>query len=146
MNYFEESNNYSELDECIKCANPRVLRSINDISSIAQSLYNEAIKQEMTRVFPTPITIKVKNDSGFLFGYGKSINPEDIEGVYFNDKKMTTVIKWKDGTTTKVKTQVDKGDTYNPETGMAMCICKKALGNKGNFNEVFKKWLPKENK
>lgn len=76
----------------------------------------------------------------------KTINPDDIEGVYFNDKKMTTVIKWKDGTTSKVKTQVDKGDTYNPETGMAMCICKKALGNKGNFNEVFKKWLPKEYK
>ena len=27
---------------------------------------------------------------------------------------------------------------------MAMCIAKKALGNKGNFNEVFKKWLPVE--
>lgn len=28
--------------------------------------------------------------------------------------------------------------------GNAMCIAKEALGNKGNFNEVFKKFLPKE--
>lgn len=65
--------------------------------------------------------------------------------VNFNKEKGTTVIKWKDGTITKVKVQTNMGDTYNPEMGMAMCICKKALGNKGNFNEVFKKWLPKEN-
>ena len=25
-----------------------------------------------------------------------------------------------------------------------MCICKKVLGDKGNYYEVFKKWLPKE--
>ena len=71
------------------------------------------------------------------------INPEDIKLVNFNKEKGTTVIKWKDGTITKVKVQINMGDTYNPEMGMAMCICKKALGNKGNFNEVFKKWLPK---
>ena len=72
------------------------------------------------------------------------INPEDIKLVNFNKEKGTTVIKWKDGTITKVKVQTGMGDKYNPEMGMAMCICKKALGNKGNFNEVFKKWLPKE--
>ena len=27
---------------------------------------------------------------------------------------------------------------------MAMAISKKALGNKGNYCEVFKKWLPEE--
>ena len=25
-----------------------------------------------------------------------------------------------------------------------MAICKKALGNKGNYCEVFKRWLPEE--
>lgn len=72
------------------------------------------------------------------------INPEDIKLVNFNKEKGTTVIKWRDNTITKVKVQTGMGDKYNPEMGMAMCICKKALGNKGNFNEVFKKWLPKE--
>ena len=25
-----------------------------------------------------------------------------------------------------------------------MCVVKKCCGNKGNFNDMFKKWLPKE--
>lgn len=74
-----------------------------------------------------------------------AISPKDFKNVYFNSEKGTTVIKWMDDTITKVKVQTEKGDTYNPELGMAMCIAKKALGNKGNFNEIFKKFLPKEN-
>ena len=36
------------------------------------------------------------------------------------------------------------GEDYDPEKGLAMCISKKVLGDKGNYYEVFKKWLPKE--
>lgn len=70
------------------------------------------------------------------------IRKDDIELVNFNEKKGVTVVKWKDGTISKVKVQTDKGDTYNPELGLAMCIVKKAMGNKGNFNDVFKQWIP----
>lgn len=70
------------------------------------------------------------------------IKKGDIELVNFNEKKGVTVVKWKDGTISKVKVQTDKGDVYNPELGLAMCIAKKAMGNKGNFNDVFKKWMP----
>ena len=79
-----------------------------------------------------------------IYGLNTTIQPKDFKNVYFNAEKGTTVIKWSDNTITKVKVQTEKGDTYNPELGMAMCIAKKALGNKGNFNEVFKKFLPKE--
>ena len=51
---------------------------------------------------------------------------------------------WSDGTKTVVKCQ--EGEGYDPEKGMAMAISKKALGNKGNYCEVFKKWLPEEEK
>lgn len=61
-----------------------------------------------------------------------------IEKVIFNDP--ATIVIWKDKTKTVVKCQ--EGDTYSPELGLAMCIAKKYLGNKGNFNEVFKKWIP----
>ena len=47
---------------------------------------------------------------------------------------------WGDNTKTIVKCQ--EGDTLDPEKGLAMAIAKKALGNKGNFNDEFKKWLP----
>ena len=61
-----------------------------------------------------------------------------IERVIFNDP--ATIVIWSDGSKTVVKCQ--DGDTYSEEIGLAMCIAKKYLGNSGNFNEVFKKWIP----
>ena len=66
-------------------------------------------------------------------------NPE-IKKVIFNDP--ATVVIWSDDSKTVVKCQ--PGDTYDAEKGLALCISKKYLGNKGNFNEVFKKWIPEE--
>ena len=63
-----------------------------------------------------------------------------IKDVIFNEP--ATIILWADGTKTVVKCQ--EGENYDPEKGMAMAISKKALGNKGNYCEVFKKWLPEE--
>lgn len=123
MDYLGRSYDYLGLEGCRG----------NIGQSIRYQPVQDTEKLEAMRIKLQPITID----------FITKIYPEDIIGVYFNDKKMTTVIKWKDGTVTKVKTQINKGDTYNPETGMAMCICKKAFGNRGNFNEVFKKWLPK---
>lgn len=64
----------------------------------------------------------------------------EIKRVHFNNP-MTIVI-WDDGTKTIVKCQ--EGDTYSKETGLALCIAKKSLGNMPNFNNVFKKWIPEE--
>lgn len=63
-----------------------------------------------------------------------------IKKVHFNPP-MTVVI-WEDGTKSIVKCQ--DGDDYSKETGLALCISKKAFGNKGNFNDIFKKWIPEE--
>ena len=62
----------------------------------------------------------------------------EIKDVIFNEP--ATIILWADGTKTVVKCQ--EGEGYDPEKGMAMAMSKKALGNKGNYCEVFKKWLP----
>ena len=63
-----------------------------------------------------------------------------IKDVIFNDP--ATIVFWADGTKTVVQCQDD--DTFDPEKGLAMAITKKALGNKGNYCNEFKKWLPKE--
>lgn len=60
--------------------------------------------------------------------------------VVFNDP--ATIVFWNDRTKTVVKCQ--EGDIYDPEKGLAMAIAKKALGNKSNYCNEFKKWLPKE--
>ena len=57
-----------------------------------------------------------------------------IDKVYFG--KGTTVIKWKDGTTTKVKCQ--DGEEFDKEKGVAMCIIKHMFGNIGYYNEIFR--------
>lgn len=62
-----------------------------------------------------------------------------IKKVKFNPP--ATIVFWTDNTKTVVKC---KEEDYDPEKGLAMCICKKVLGDKGNYYEVFKKWLPKE--
>lgn len=67
---------------------------------------------------------------------------------YFNIKKVifnnpATIVYWEDGTKTVVK--CGKDDTYSEEAGLALCFMKKALGNKGNYNNTFKKYI-KENK
>ncbi len=57
-----------------------------------------------------------------------------IKKVIFNDP--ATIVFWKDGTKTVVKSYEDK---FDPEKGLAMAITKKALGNQGNYyNEIHK--------
>lgn len=62
-----------------------------------------------------------------------------IKQVIFNDP--ATIVFWNDGTKTVVKAHNEK---FDKEKGLAMAICKKAFGNKGNFNEVFKQFCTDE--
>lgn len=55
-------------------------------------------------------------------------------------EKPTTTATWEDGTETVVSCQ--EGDVWSKETGLFTVIAKKMLGNKGNFNDVFKKHIP----
>ena len=68
----------------------------------------------------------------------KTVRVPDIKDVIFNPP--ATIVLWADGTKTVVKCQEDK-DEYSKEVGLAMCICKKVYGNKGNYNNVFKKFI-----
>lgn len=53
-----------------------------------------------------------------------------------------TIVYWDDGTKTVVK--CGKDDTYDKEKGLALCYMKKYYGNKGNFNDILKKWCVEE--
>lgn len=70
----------------------------------------------------------------------RTVNQFDIKRVIFSDP--ATIVIWADGTKTVVKCQ--EGDVYSKETGLALCIAKKALGNTGSFNDIFHKWIPEE--
>ena len=56
-----------------------------------------------------------------------------IINVIFNDP--ATIVIWSDGVKTIVKCQ--EGDTFDPEKGLAMAICKRMLGNKHDYYDLF---------
>ena len=70
-------------------------------------------------------TITVKNP----------VSPFEIQSVLSNRKKNAFTVVWTDGTHTTVHCQ--SGDNWDDEKALAMCFTKKALGNKGNFNDKF---------
>ena len=63
-----------------------------------------------------------------------------ITKVIFNNP--ATIVFWSSGEKTVVKS--GDGEKYDPEKGLAMAISKYHLGNRGNYYETFKKWLPEE--
>ena len=70
----------------------------------------------------------------------KGFIPLEITKVVFN--YPATIVYWKDGTKTVVKCQ--DGDAFDKEKGLAMAIAKKHFGNKGNYCNVFKKFIKEE--
>ena len=65
-----------------------------------------------------------------------------IKDVIFNDP--ATIVFWTDGSKTVVKCQ--KGETFDPEKGLAMAISKKVLGNNYSYYETFAKHVGRYNK
>lgn len=61
--------------------------------------------------------------------------PKPIPKKVIFSGPATTII-WKDGTKTTVKCQGE--DVWDDDVGIAMCYLKKMLGNKGNFNNIFR--------
>lgn len=84
------------------------------------------------------------SDSSFLNGLRNTkpryANPFTIKDVIFNNPAV--IVLWADGTKTVVK--CSENDIYDPEKGLAMAISKKALGNQGNYYNIFKKYLPED--
>lgn len=73
-----------------------------------------------------------------VYAFMSEPNLVKIKNVVFNPP--ATIVFWTDNSKTVVKAE---NEAFDPEKGLAMAIAKKALGNKGNYYETFKKWLPK---
>lgn len=81
---------------------------------------------------------------GVNSAYGKDNLKNNFLGmitkVIFNDP--ATIVFWNDGSKTVVKCNSE--DKFDPEKGLAMACMKKLFGNKGYYNDIFRKWLPEE--
>ena len=100
---------------------------------IEAETYNNYMKAVIPSIFPPIIP------PSFTVTLSNIKRLPQIKNVIFNDP--ATIVYWSDDT--KTVTKANYPDKYDPEKGLAMAISKKALGNKGNFNEVFHKWIPK---
>ena len=103
--------------------------------------YTNSDTKTISDVFNT-LNEKQKNAVYFTIAYNENriskLLPK-IKDVIYNDP--ATIVFWEDGTKTVVKC---KNEKFDPEKGLAMAFSKKMLGNKGNYYNIFKKWLPEE--
>lgn len=91
---------------------------------------------EVNSLFEELNSIRKEQERKYIMS---KLNVATIKGVIFNNP--ATIVFWQDGTKTVVKAE---NEDYDPEKGLAMAIAKRALGNEGNYYNVFRKWLPKE--
>lgn len=137
------------------------------VDAVDAAIYAEAAKEKTNKkedavtvneeLFPTPNRTMMKRMLNDLFGIGGDnmntnysdmykngslfgMNGLRIKRVIFNEP--ATIVYWDDGEKTVVKCK--DGEQFDPEKGLAMAISKKALGNRGNYFNEFKKWLPKQ--
>ena len=96
-----------------------------DKSDISHEEVKEVIKRFVNNIYGIP-------NEGM-------VNPVEIEKVIFNDP--ATIVLWSDGSKTVVKCT---NEEFDKEKCLAMAICKRVLGNKGNYFNEFRKWIKDE--
>ena len=83
--------------------------------------------------FFNPSTYKAYNAREKLTGPAAFKKPIPKKVIFSGP---ATTILWTDGTKTTVKCSDE--DAWSDDVGIAMCYLKKMLGNKGNFNNIFR--------
>lgn len=99
--------------------------------------------------FPKYVTFALSGqcivDEKGVFATVKHLSKEETysypipEKVIFNDP--ATIVYWNDGTKTLVKCY---DDYFDEEKGLAMAYLKRICGNKGNYNDIFRKQITEE--
>lgn len=131
----------SELFDSLRLKNANEVELIISgkiVPIIVTNLEEECVSYEMkTKIKLTGIIncrSSAKKIMRSIAGMANSVFDMAYKKVIFN--APATIVIWKDGSKTVVTCQ--KGDKYDPEKGLALCFMKKALGNKGNFNNILK--------
>ena len=127
---WEVDNRNIELSYCQ--INPNSVMAMDNLVSKAQQEMDQKIMNDAYKAL-----LASSLSLNYMLGDKKVRNiTKDIKKVIHSDP--ATIVYWNDNSKTVVKVQ--NGEPYDKEKGLAMCIIKKICDNKGNFNEVFKKW------
>lgn len=81
-----------------------------------------------------------------LAKHRKALNAfiDSIQNVYYRDPY--TIVLWKNGEKTIVKRTDTDSKPYDPEFGLMACIAKYLMGNRPDYYDLFRKWLPEDAK
>lgn len=122
--------------------------SSSDLSSVCQDSIIDNITYHLDRAAAREIWNKVQEyheqdvwnqklyEKNLAIARNKKLRNK-IKRVEFN--KPWTIVIWNDGTVTRCKCQ--KGDKFNKETGLAICIAKKFYAENENiYHEMVRKW------
>ena len=132
--------NPSEIGEILDIKVRRILYHPDDTSKIC--LIRDCVDDRQLEYCEKMHLNDLKRQLNFVYGL-PSYKPEIINVIFNNP---ATIVFWSDGKKTVVKAE---GEPFDPEKGLAMAIVKKLFGtneSKSNYNDIFKKWIPEENK
>lgn len=141
--YRPMSINYPEYFLKLKEESQNKISDIQDILDYNIATVYDTVREATERTIYDQMVLYYQPTEPYKLSFkeDKNMNCDirsNIKDVIFSDR--VTVILWKDGTKTMVR--AGKREHYDPEKGFAMAVCKKMFGNKGNYYEVFKKYVP----
>lgn len=141
-------NTNGQMVSCEDCVYDNKFGSWHCVGCVAKSNF---VPRSKSRIYYKSVQEMNQPPAAYLAmmktarGFADDLTVPEILDVVFNGP--ATIIFWADGTKTVVKAIYDE---FDPEKGLAMAIAKKALGNKGNYFNVIKRWtdeyLEKEDK
>lgn len=117
----------------------RLSKDIREVKTALNSIYGIDYVSSVETLAETMKRLNERTALGKL-NHNKNEMLDKIKNVIFNNP--ATIVFWADGTKTVVKCEHEE---FDPEKGLAMAIVKKVMAdNHSYYNEIFKKWLPKE--
>ena len=130
-------------DCCANCSSINTNYTTNDVD------YGNYINDSLTLNVSTYSTLKTYNKNlikkyNFAGGFNKIGGDGSVESFYIKKvlyKNPVTVVFWSDGTKTVAKTH--GGDSYNPESGLIICVLKKLHGS-SNVRSLLSSWVSED--
>lgn len=125
----------------IDCSSNDLFSTCKDsiIDNITYHIDREAAREIWNKVqeyHEQDVWAQKLNEKNLAIARNKKLRNK-IKRVEFN--KPWTIVIWNDGTVTRCKCQ--KGDKFNKETGLAICIAKKFYAENENiYHEMVRKW------
>lgn len=141
-------NTNGKMASCEDCVYDNRFGSWNCVGCVAKSNF---VPRSKSRIYYKSVQEMNQPPAAYLAmmgairGFVNDSTVPEILDVIFHEP--ATIVFWADGTKTVVKAIYDE---FDPEKGLAMAITKKALGNKGSYFNIIKRWtdeyLEKEDK